>query len=198
MRHLTASSFVDKARLHSKQAFIPLFEVTVPVNDREERLLFCNWGEDVEYQGERYLGGNFDFSIRSDSNKMPVGMLSCFDPTGQLHQLLEHSYGAVGANVTIKVVNTASLESAPEFEEYFIVGRSSMNAGFVQFELSVPNYIAMRFPPRVLIRNFCGWTYKNAACGYQGEKPTCDYSLFGDNGCQAHNNTAHFGGFPSM
>lgn len=198
MRHLTASSFVDKARLHSKQAFVPLFEVVIPINGEEHQLFFCNWGEDITYQGNVYNGGNFDFSIRSDSNKMPVGTLSCYDPTGQMHQLLEHSYGAVGANVTIKVVNTASLDASPEFEEYFIVGRSSMSGGFVQFELSVPNYIAMRFPPRVLIKNFCGFLYKSDECGYVGGKQTCDYSLLGANGCAAHDNARRFGGFPSM
>ena len=199
MRHLNATSFVDKARLHSKEAFIPLFEVTIPLDGKDDQELhFCNWGEDVIYKGVSYTGGDFDFTIRSDNNKMPVGTLSCYDPSGQLHQLLEHSYGAVDAKVVIKVVNTASLDKEPEFEELFAVGRSSMKGGYVQFELTVPNYIAMRCPPRLFIREFCGWTYRDKSCGYKGDKPTCDYSLRSNNGCVAHDNSSNFGGFPSM
>ncbi len=196
MRHLTASSFIDKSKLRSKHAFVPLFEVSI--NNDEVTLYFTNWADNIEYQGNEYIGGNFDFSLKSTANKLPVGNLSCFDPSGQLHQLLEKHHGAINSKVTIKIVNTGSLDQNPEFAEFFNVGKTSSKSGFVSFELTVPNYVAARFPPRQTMRNFCGWIFKSPECGYTGPKTTCDYSLRGDNGCIAHENESNFGGFPSI
>lgn len=42
----------------------------------------------------------------------------------------------------------------------------------------------------------CQFQYRSKLCGYSGPLPTCDYTLWGPNGCARHNNIERYGGKP--
>ena len=177
---------------------MPLFFVKIQGQDESFPLRFCRWSEDIEYQGETFVAGDFDFEVTNANNEMPTAKLSGFDGTGHVHRLLEQAHGGTGSEVDIIIVNTASLDKKPEFVETFMVSSSSVKDGAVEFALSMPNYASMRFPRRIIMSGYCSWIFRSKECAYTGDLTTCDYSLRGANGCTAHRNSANFGGFPSV
>jgi len=90
----------------------------------------------------------------------------------------------------------------------------------IKFSLeSKYNIVDVQIPQRIYTRDFCGFRFKSASCGWttsvgtyvrknaegdtvlhypEYDPNTCDHTLYGANGCQAHNNTRRFGAFPAL
>jgi phage-related protein len=106
--------------------------------------------------------------------------------------------GGTGSTARIMLIATDDLTRAPEVEEMVYVMGAKIAGYTVEFRLGARNPLGINFPARMQWKDRCAWQYKGAECGYTGALPTCDFSLQGDNGCAAHNNTRRFGGFPGI
>lgn len=198
MRHLNVASVIDKSKLASKEAFVPLFTVWIAVGDSKIPVRVAHWSEDIEYKGETYFAADFDFNFELGEGQLPTASLSGYDPTGQIQRLLESSRGAAGSEVRIDVVNTLTLDREPEYTEVLSIADTSIKSGTVSIRLEMPDYMRIRFPRRLAYREYCSWIFKDARCGYKGSASSCDYTLNGENGCMRKGNTVNFGGFPSI
>ncbi|KLV10187.1 hypothetical protein C9I92_21865 [Photobacterium ganghwense] len=198
MRHLNVASVIDKSKLASKEAFVPLFTVRMDVNGELTSIYIARWIEDIEYKGNTYLAANFDFEFQQSEGEMTTASITGHDSTGQIQRLIESSRGAAGSEVQIDIVNTMTLDREPEFTEVLSISDTSVKGGDISFKLEMPDYLRVRYPRRIAYREYCSWFFKDERCGYKGSAQTCDYSLNGRNGCIAKGNSANFGGFPSI
>lgn len=205
MKHLNIGSVIDKSKLSSKAAFVPLFEVALKgvegVDFEPQTLRFCRWSEDLTFEDHLFVASDFDFEVSTDANEMPTAKLTGYDPSATIHRLLEQAHGAADSEVRLIIVNTEEIAAKnwrPEYEEHFLVSRTSVKGGRVEFQLGMPNYTTIRFPRRIMMSQYCSFLFKDERCGYTGGLASCDYSLRGENGCIAHQNSENFGGFPSI
>jgi phage-related protein len=151
----------------------------------------------VQVNGVTYTPGKFDITISQEAGKVSEVNLSVTDYTQGLQSLMEQYQGGVGSRVTLYIVNGRDFSVDAE-EVFEVVGATSQ--GYVQsFQLGAENVLAQTFPRRRQTRDFCQWRYKDVdTCGYTGTMPTCDLTLNGPNGCEAHANTINFGAYPGI
>jgi len=75
------------------------------------------------------------------------------------------------------------------------------------------NIVGVKIPLRTYNRSFCSFKFGSVECGYGhtgigstsldsdyplASESNCDHTLYGPNGCTAHNNGDRFGGFPAI
>ena len=199
-RHLTIGTVIDKNKISSDESFVILIDAAIKDDDGNPvtTISFCKNSEQIIYRGVTYLPASFDISLTSDANSEPTIKLNANDYTRQLSQYVEAFSGLVNSNVTMTVINTASISSPPEIQEVFKVIGASVNEYIVELDLGTESAVSKRFPAYRQFRDRCPWKYKGSRCGYTGSMPTCDFSLYGSNGCIAHGNVQHFGGFPAL
>ncbi len=200
-RHLSVATVIEKNRISSAFAFIPILDIRIKNPDTGEiveTLHFARNTEDLEFQGKTYVASHFDFDIKSAAGNQPELTLNVVDYSRAIQARMQEFGGGVGSEVTLTIVNTANLEQPPEVQEEFEVTGASVADYRVDFTLGAENPLMMRFPPGRMYKDRCRWRYKGEQCGYSGPLPRCDYTLQGENGCAAHNNTRNFGGFPGI
>lgn len=200
-RHASIATMIEKNRLVGEHAFVELLEIDV--TDRNngaviETMRFARNSEDVTYQGHLYRKGAFSARVDQSANEVPDVSITVQDHTREVTRRIEDHEGGVGYEVRVMVVNSGAFDQPPEFKETFFVRSTSVRSHAVSFTLGDRNPLLSRFPGRLQHRSRCSWRYKGAECGYQGSKPSCDYSLYGPNGCEAHDNVERFGGFPGI
>lgn len=199
-RHASLATVIEKNRIASDVAFIMLAEVDVrnAAGTLVETLYFARNSEDFVYGGKTYVSAGFNFGITESATKVEQITLELRDPSLTVARRLDQYDGGAGWKIRLILVNTANTDQPPEFEQSAYVMGSTIKGYGAALTLGTRNPIRARFPARVQWRDRCAWAYKSTECGYTGPLPTCDYSLQGDNGCAAHDNTHRFGGFPGL
>ncbi len=199
-RHLTVGTIVEKNKIASDVAFIILIEAQVKDEDGNEVavLRFAKNSENVTFNNELYVAANFEIDISVENNSEPSITLNAQDQTRALQQYVEAYAGLVGSKVVMTVVNTGNMDGPAELEETFLVVSGSNNEYVVTLELGTESVVSKRWPQFRQFKERCSWGYKGRRCGYTGSKPSCDFTLLGENGCAAHNNVARFGGYPGI
>lgn len=199
-RHASVATVIEKNRIASAVAFVALLEVYVKDNIGTvvETLRYARNSENISFQGHEYLAGNFSVEMESTTGETPQVRLSVVDITKAVQSKIEQYSGGIGFEIRVMIVNTGNMTQPAEIDEtFFVLGASTKNYN-VDFTLGSRNPTLIRFPRRLQLRDRCSWRYKGPECGYSGPLPSCDYSLNGQNGCQAHQNTLRFGGFPGL
>lgn len=111
---------------------------------------------------------------------------------------LVEAHGAfVGQPATMQLVHLDLLSDAAPL--VFVDGKVASASATVEalvFEVGLYYPSRGTFPTGRISRDWCRFRYKGLRCGYAGALPSCDKSKDGTNGCDVHNNTARFGGFP--
>ncbi len=200
-RPLSLATVVEKNRVASDVAFIVMAEVDVideTTGNLDETLYFARNNEDVVYRGNTYVKSHFDFNISESAEGVPDISIGFRDPTREVIRKIDQYSGGTGWVVRLMMIATDDMTRAPEVEELVYVMGTSISGYQIDFRLGARNPLSMRFPARMQWRDRCQWAYKSKECGYDGALATCDYTLQGDNGCAAHNNTLRFGGFPGI
>lgn len=203
-RHHSVATVIDKNRIASLEAFVPMLIVDVidhRSGDLVEKLRICrNGNEDITYQGNLYASTDFNLQHKTEIDRPAEVSLSFFDRTGVVTRYMQMYRGGAGFKVTLFFINTGNMSQPPEFQETYSVTHASANSGdyTVSFTLGMENPLALRIPRRTQRKDRCQWRYKGSECGYGGSLPSCDYSLQGPNGCSVHNNERNFGGFPGI
>ncbi len=138
-----------------------------------------------------------DLSVTSNGS-VPEMQLEASNVMRSLESLIEQYAGVVGADLFLYVVNTANPAGEPDLTLQFTIKKTVSDAKLVHFTLGASSPLRRLFPLYMYFPNFCIWRYKSAQCGYVGTMPSCSRTLDGSNGCEAHDNTVRFGGFPGI
>lgn len=201
-KNLSLATVTEKNRLSSDVAFLVFLDITVidPATGLDvETLHVVRNSEDITLVGTLYAGSNFDLQLKEESGSQPEVSLSIKDHSRALQGRMQAYGGGVGFLVKIMVVSAAELTSPPQLVEFFEVIGATAVGYVVSFTLGTENHLARTVPARRQFRDFCAWRYKDpTTCKYAGAMPTCDLTLQGANGCQAHANSVNFGAFPGL
>lgn len=202
MVSFSLDSVVEKNKIHSSVAFLLLLEIEV-INPYTlasvQTFRVARNNEPVELgDGRTFIPFPFDIDLKYESGGIPNITLTLNDHEKIVSSIVRDYAGGVGSNVRLLVVNSANLDDPPELTEYFQVISASSQGYAMNWTLGAENALSVAFPKRRQMRDRCAWRYKGSECGYSGAMPSCDLSLTGPNGCEAHSNTVNFGGFPGI
>lgn len=204
-RHSTIATAIDKHKIASAVAYIPLLQVSIidPNSSSDlpvEQVNVCCNNETFEWQGNTYTPSQFEIDVSYEQDKVPTVNLTFRDFYNVLQPRLQAYAGLTGSTVRLLVVNSSITDNPPEMDENFQVISAKANAAdyTIQFVLGAENPLGLRWPPRLQYRDRCFWQYRGVECGYTGDLPSCDFTMDGSNGCTAHNNALRFGGFPGI
>lgn len=118
-----------------------------------------------------------------------------------------------GQLCTLKIFNESTIASNEYYSERFYVRDVTTTDSWATFRLGAFNLFERPFPANRFLRTRCGRVYGGTDCGYDttrsGALTTCDKTLSGANGCEAHGtdevaaglvrlHPLRFGGFPSI
>lgn len=200
MKSQTIASVVEANRLNSDKAYIVLLEIDVKEPNSPtviETLRVCANTENVVRLGETYVPFPFEIELRSELGEAPEITLSAHDVTGIIRQRLNDHSGGSGFVVRVLAVGSATPDIAEILEAFKVVGATASDYR-VSIRLGAENLVSSAFPKRRQFRGSCSFVYKGVECAYAGGLATCDRSLSGANGCEAHANAKNFGGFPAL
>ena len=197
---LSIASVIEANRLSSEIPFLCLIDLEVV--DPSTGVVVATEHiarnpEPVVFNGHTYEPGAFDIQLKQDNSVSEV-TLTVNDYTQTIQGYMEQYGGGVGSNVTFYLVNAGNLSQPPEVVEYFQIVSASSSEYTQAFTLGAENTLMMTFPRRRQTRDFCQWRFKSSDCGYTGAMNTCDLTLQGPNGCEAHGNSLNFGGMPGI
>jgi len=163
---------------------------------------FAETNKDIEVAGKIWRA----FPVVHEARKSELGRfeeiqvrLSNIDTSMFIPFIEDPKYNYLLGRV-VKIYLAFPDESTTDiFGEKFFINQVSYNESEVFFRL-VPifNLLGFRLPARHYTSDWCLWIYKSEECGYTGPLPTCDKTLWGENGCVAHDNSSRFGGFPTL
>lgn len=201
MNSLSVKTVIEKNRIASDTAFLVTLDIQVidpATNQPVEMIYLVRNNEDVDFNGNHYVATPFEIDIQRESGKVPTITLAITDFSRAIQARMQKYGGGVGSNVTVMVVNSDALDQPPEVVEYFEVIGAQASKYITSWTLGAESPLNMTFPRGRQLRDRCRYQYKSQECAYQGPLQTCDLSLKGPNGCQAHSNTINFGGLPGI
>lgn len=200
-KNLSVADIIEKNKLYSNTPFVILLDVEIidPATGLVNQTIhLARNNEDVVYNSNTYVKSSFEFKFGAEAGETPNVSISITDYQNSIQGLLQEYGGGLGSHITVFVVNAGNLTQAPDNIEYFDVITATTSNYVVEWSLGAENILTHQFPKRKQFKDRCSWRYAGAECGYAGPLPSCDLSLDGPNGCQYHNNTPNFGGFPGI
>lgn len=201
MSSFSIGSIESKNLIASDKAFLIAMQVEVKDIDNPaiiEVLHLVSNNEDIVLGGVNYTAFPFQVEFKYEAGTQADITVTAKDVTRVLQSRMQTYNGAVGFNVRLMIYHQDDFTGKPEFEEYFQVVSATSSDYIVTWRLGAENLLDRRIPGRIQYKDRCSWAYKSEECGYLGAKTSCDYTLVGPNGCQAHNNARRFGGFPGI
>lgn len=204
---LSIIATVEKAKKASSNPWIILLDLELS----DQTLYFARNNEDVIFGGHTYQAWpiEIDSVTQEASTQVPRITLRVSNHNLVLSGYLEDYGGAVGATVTLRVVNMANLAGEPDLDIAYQALAASAPDGWATFVLGAKNLLRRKFPPFPTLDGHCPLLFNSPAvraaldvrgelCGYQGADVTCDHTLNGANGCAVKNNQQRFGGAPGI
>lgn len=198
--HLTIGSIIEKNKIDSDHFFVTLIDAHIKDSEGNAvtTISIAQNSENVVFNGTTYQAANFEIDISVENNTEPSIRLTAQDQTRTLQQYIEAYDGLVDNEIVMTVVNTGALDRPAEISETFKILSTSNNEYVVEFQLGTDSAVNKRFPQHRQFKDRCSWKYKGPRCKYAGPMGSCSFTLFGTNGCVAHNNVINFGGFPGL
>jgi hypothetical protein len=198
---LSLASVIEKNRISSEVPFLICLDIDVVNPDTGttvETIHIVRNTESIAFRGFTYEPANFDIELKAEAGSQQSVKLSIKDYSKAVQGRMQAYGGGIGFKVTMMVVNAGALDLPAEISEYFeVVGADAANY-VCNFTLGAENALTQMFPRRRQTKDFCQWRYKGTECGYAGVLSTCDLTLAGTNGCNAHANTIRFSAFPGI
>ena len=193
----------DKNALATDAVFLVLLEINIPSVDT---VYLVNNTEDITWDGHIWQSFPFDFDDISQgaSGEVPQWTLKISNVNRAIEQYLINydlylkQNGIEGNNITcvIRVVNSNDLANNDPIVQYdALLQQPTTTPEWATFKLGAKNPFTKQFPPRKILKAFCGWKFKSVECGYTGPETVCDKTL---TTCRLYNNSPRFGGFPGV
>ena len=199
-KNIDSDYISQKNELHDDGSWLFLWEVEV---SEIETAYIVNNPEEVFFDGVTYspFPIEWDGITESRSGDLPFTSVTVSNVNQAVETLLQTRNGLLDREVTMKLVHSNHLsKTTPAFTQTFTIREASSNAEAVTFSLSAHPFLETNLPHQ-RFTPMCRWQFRSGECGWvdgQGGNPSiCSKQLRGTNGCEAHNNTARFGGFES-
>jgi len=200
-RHISVETAIEKNKVVSATPIIILMEINLTnPNTRvvDEVIRIARNDENITFNGELYLAGNFNVSVNNKKGEQASIDLTASDPTGFIRSKMDAYAGGVVSTVQLMTVNADRLDKPEELSEKFSVISSSVKDVDLTFRLGVANALAFSFPRNRQFRDRCSWRFKGYGCQYAGPDSTCSYTFDGPNGCLAKGNQKNYGGLRGL
>lgn len=214
----------SKNALATTERFIWLYEVEVPsdpptiyrLTASPQSVVFgeTQQAEAIVYSPFPITHGEIDLD---SSGNLPSTSLTISNVSREVIATLENYGGLLGQKVRIILAHSLAigLAGSPVAEEEFQIVGSSADSQSVSLTLGSVDLYGVKIPKTRMTRYHCRFVYRDAGCGYAlptsdaNSLLTCDKSLDGQNGCQAHGasytaagvtavHPGRFGGFPGI
>ena len=200
-KYFKVSDAIDKNRLSSSAVWVILVVIdVVNPNDRTvvQTIRLARNNETVVFEGDTFDPANFEFNVNQRNGEAPTVSMAVNDQTRIVHKKLDEMAGGVFSRITMKIVNTESIDRPAEMIEEFQVVSSTVSGYVISLQLGAENPLAIQFPKHIQRQDRCAWRYKGYGCDYAGALPKCDYTKNGANGCVQHGNVANFRAIPGL
>jgi len=208
---------VEKNLLATGGQWVWLYEAEVPT-DPPTRYRFVRAQQQITFRGHIYYPFPIVHTImrQTESGDLPSITVTVSNVSREIIATLESHGGLIGQPFRILLVNMAALTTDKAvIEQDFRMMTMTATDEAVATQLGDISLYETFFPGQRMMRHFCRHQYRAAACGYavsSGDAnylATCDKSLDGLNGCQAHGDSEtaagvavvhpdRFGGFPGI
>lgn len=204
MNNISLSAVLNKNQVASDAPWLIALKIeAVDPNTRQvvDTIHIVHNDEDITLAGQLYVASAFQINIQESENELPTISVSIVDITQTIMRYLEEYKGANGSHITMYVFPATStvIERAEVDYTFDVISASADTENYTAtWQLGAENPLTLPVPARKQMRDRCQWRYKSGDCGYTGGIATCDLSLDGPNGCTAHNNVEHFGGYPGI
>lgn len=156
----------------------------------------------LTYSGQSWTPYPFEVGeIREDGEGEISGVsVTGWDGDSEIASRLDAYRGFDRWRVTLHLANLADGASVPGvlISHRFRVNDITTESGRVTMVLGEDEINAIQLPHNYFDPNRCQAAYRGALCGYAGALPTCDRSMWGENGCQVHENMGRFRGAPGL
>jgi len=200
---LPENLIIEKNKLNAEYPWLILLKFAINEGDSDEIVhRFVRNYHDVSFQGNLYVGFNFDLGLiqQSIDGKIHETGLSVSGVSLELQAELEALDGAVDAEITLTVVHVDNLaEDHSELEWIFDVLATHIGQLSVDFTIGAPSPLLQRFLSQRYFADFCSYDeFGGPRCGYvyqSGDDLFC-HRRFAD--CRAFGNSARFGGCPGL
>jgi phage-related protein len=161
-----------------------------------ERVYLCADNQPVTFDSNEYLPYPFSIEMQEHDGKGNLMQVTLVVPNTNyfISDMLERSRGFTGRKVILSLINDGNLV----LRQTFRVQTSTVNEASGQFIIGFDDLLKISIPATKYFRDRCPWRYKGVECKYAGALQTCDRTLRSTNGCEAHENTINFGGYPGI
>lgn len=202
MPNLSPITKVEKNKLTQGSVWLSMLEINIPSVDETVRIV--NNNEDITWNGNNWQRFPFELDeVSENSNgetsqfQIKVGNVN--NIIGQyIRQYEVHTKlsGFQPITVSLYIVNSKDLDNeTPVYKTNLILTTSSINAIEVAFTVSARDLYRARTPIHKMYPNSCRFKFKDGFCAYNGSETVCDKTL---GRCRELNNSANFGGFPTI
>ena len=200
---LSLTAIQEKNKLGTDSVFAVLLKIEIPNNDI---IYITNNGEDIDWNEQTWITFPFDISELNETSAGEVPQWTIkLDNRSRImdnyinqydNYLKLHGIDGNEVKCTCYIVNTKDLENTDPIKEvFFELSQPTTNANEATFLLNADSPFNYSTPRRRYVKQFCYWKFKGVECGYSGSATNCDKSL---TNCKVLNNSARFGGFPSV
>ena len=195
MRTLSPNLLIQKNKIASDAPWLILLQVTF-TDEPPTTLYLVRNVENVIFDGQEYTAFPFEMDAQRETSKgeIPTISVRVSNVSRTMEYYMEEPGGAVGATVSIVVVNAAYLdENYADLTLTYEIIATTADANWVTFTLGAAFITRRRFPLYRYLSDRCLWlsNYGEIECGYTIGLPTCKGTL---EDCQAHGNSTRFGG----
>lgn len=213
-RDLNSDLLGAKNKLANADAWLMLFEIAV---SDIEVVRITNNEEAVTFNSIVYSPFPISMESMEESGQgdLPYINVTVSNAGQVLTEYMEQRNGLLDKQVTLKLVNEVNLSTdAASITINLVIRESTVTEEAITFRLSHHPFFEVDMPHQRFYRNRCRWAFKSVECGWSAvaggtDSDSCDKTLNGANGCQAHGdiNTAdggtashpdRFGGFPGI
>lgn len=137
--------------------------------------------------------------ISEDGSGEVTGVpLTAWDGDGELASRADGYRGFDRWRVTLRFAVIVEGEPSPLITHRFRVSDLSRESGRMTLSLGDDDLSTAQLPHNFFDPARCQVPYRGTLCGYAGELMTCDRSIWGENGCNAHQNLTRFRGVPGL
>ena len=213
-RDLHSSMKEAKNTLASSDAWILLFTVDVSdtevvrVTNNEEPVTFAG----IDYEPFPVLLEGME---EGSSGDLPYINITVGNIGQVLTDYLEQRNGLLDKSVNMRLVHKGNLaDSDASISISLVIRETTVTESSVNFRVSHHPFFEVSMPHQRYYRERCRWRFKSGECGWAfggsgTDSDSCDKTLDGSNGCQAHGTLSaangdtvqhpgRFGGFPGI
>ena len=154
-RDIKLSTVIEKNKLASSTPFLVTLNVHIKDDNlvTQEYLRLVNNSEDLTIQGQVYTAFPFSIDMEEIEGGVSEVKVNIQDVTRAVQQRMQAYGGGVYSSVVLSVHNADYLNADPDISEEFDIITASAGDYSVTFTLGVRNMLAMKFPPRMYLRD---------------------------------------------